>query len=146
MLAGRFGNTSGRPYIEGRLYFPRLKIQSDISFIVDTGADHSLLMPLDGRRMNLEYNNLGGNKETVGIGGLTNNYIEPAMVVFTDPGLQLYVYNIDLTIASHDDGIRDIPSLLGRDILDRWRMTYDPSQKNLTFEVVSADITIPITS
>lgn len=39
MLRGRFGDTSGRPYLEGRLFLPRLKLQGDISFIVDTGAE-----------------------------------------------------------------------------------------------------------
>ena len=36
----------------------------------------------------------------------------------------------------------DIPSLLGRDILDRWRMVYDPEMGLLEFEVRSADLTI----
>ena len=36
----------------------------------------------------------------------------------------------------------DLPSLLGRDILDRWRMVYDPEMGLLEFEVRSADLTI----
>lgn len=144
MLQGRFGNTSGQPFIEGRFYLPRLKIESDISFLVDTGADRTLLMPLDGKRINLDYDKLKGSKESVGIGGIANNYEEPAIVVFSEPGNRLFVYITKLMIASYGDEIRDIPSLLGRDILDRWRMIYDPSKKELTFEVVEADITIPI--
>jgi hypothetical protein len=33
------------------------------------------------------------------------------------------------------------PSLLGRDVLDRWRMNYDPSRDSLKFTVRSADLT-----
>ena len=36
----------------------------------------------------------------------------------------------------------DIPSLLGRDILNRWRMVYDPSIDELSFEVHTADRTL----
>jgi hypothetical protein len=38
MLTGRFGDTTGRSYIEGRLSLPRLTISDDISFIIDTGG------------------------------------------------------------------------------------------------------------
>ena len=97
MIRGRFGDTTGRPYIEGRLIVPRLNLRSDVSFIVDTGADNSLLMPLDGS-----------------------------------------------SICSPAPDIMNIPSLLGRDILDRWRMTYNPSKRYLAFKVLSADYTVPI--
>ena len=64
MLRGRFGDSTGRPYIEGRLIIPRLNIKSDMSFLVDTGADRSLLMPGDGRRLAIDYSKLG--QPTVG--------------------------------------------------------------------------------
>lgn len=32
--------------------------------------------------------------------------------------------------------------MIGRDILDRWHMSYDPSQKKLAFTVRSADYTV----
>jgi hypothetical protein len=54
MIQGRFGNTSGRPYVEGRLVIPRLKVRGDISFIFDTGADQTVLMPMDGTRLLLD--------------------------------------------------------------------------------------------
>lgn len=44
MLRGRFGHASKRPYIQGRLFIPRLDIWSDISFLVDTGADKTTLL------------------------------------------------------------------------------------------------------
>ena len=39
MLKGRFGDTSGRPYIEGHILLPRLKKRGNVSFVFDTGAD-----------------------------------------------------------------------------------------------------------
>ena len=37
MLRGTF-DTDGRPYMEGHLLIPRLRIASKVSFLVDTGA------------------------------------------------------------------------------------------------------------
>lgn len=144
MLRGRFGDTSGRPYIEGRLILPQLNLRSDISFCVDTGADQSLLMPLDGLRMGIDYTRLTGSIESVGVGGVSRNFVEQAIIAFTESKRYLYVYNVELHIASPSPDVMDIPSLLGRDILNRWSMAYNPSQKRLMFQVISADFTIPI--
>jgi hypothetical protein len=144
MLTGRFGDTTGRPYIEGRLILPRLEIRGDISFCVDTGADRSLLHPGDGERMGIDYTKLTGETESVGVGGIRHSFVEPALLVFSEPKRFLYVYIIDLAISPPSLDIMDLPSLLGRDILDRWRMIYHPAKKRLTFDVVSADVTVPI--
>ena len=146
MFTGRFGDTSGRPYVEGRLILPRLKIRGDVSFCVDTGADRSLLHPGDGERIGIDYTKLSGATESVGVGGICRNFVEPALLVFSEPKRFLYVYMIPLAISPPSPDIMDLPSLLGRDILDRWRMTYDPARKRLTFHVVSADVTVPIPS
>ena len=144
MIEGRFGDTTGRPYVEGRLTFPRMNIISQISFLVDTGADHSLLHPIDGIRMKLDYSQLTGSAESVGIGGVCHNWVEEAYIAFTEPSKCIYVYSIQIEIAELTTDNMDIPSLLGRDILDRWHMTYNPSKKSLLFEVVSADIVLPL--
>lgn len=64
------------------------------------------------------------------------------MVVFTEPGKWLYGYEIDFAVAQPDKALKGVPSLLGRNILDRWQMTYGPSRKNLRFAVLSADLKI----
>ena len=40
--------------------------------------------------------------------------------------------------------IVDLTSLLGRDVLNRWRMDRIPTLDHLTFNVISADIAAPI--
>lgn len=144
MLRGRFGDTSGRPYIEGRLVLPRLSIRTDISFCIDTGADRSLLLPSDGVRMGIDFTRLTRETESVGVGGITRNYLEEAIIVFSEPKRFLYIYMVDLEISPPSPDIMDLPSLLGREILDRWRMIYDPAKKRLSFEVRTADVVIPL--
>ena len=140
MLRGRFGNTSGRPYLEGRLFIPRLRLHADISFLVDSGSDVTVLHPLDGTQMGIEYKNLNAGGETTGIGGVSQNFAERAIVVFDEAERRiLWTYWIDLLIASPKRQIMDLPSVLGRDILDRWTWRYNPSKGELKFRVLSAD-------
>lgn len=151
MLRGRYGDTTGRPYIEGRVYFPRFGIHGDVSFLVDTGADSSLLSATDALQIGLDFTSIVRTSEAQGIGGIVTSYVEPALIVFSDPGDAIWVYREDLEILPPDDGkrgVRDpeeslkLPSLLGREILDRWRMVYHPAARELTFEVISADVVI----
>lgn len=144
MLRGRFGDTSGRPYLEGRLFLPRLKVQGDISFLVDTGADSTVLMPLDATKLGLDYSKLTGSVQTIGVGGLAQMFREPGAVMFLEGTRKLHLYMVDVDIASPTPDIADVPSLLGRNILDHWRMHYNPSTGSLTFKVNSADRTLTV--
>lgn len=141
MLKGRFGSTTGRPYFDGRLVLPRLKISGDVSFILDTGADVSVLMPLDAGRPKIDYASLSDTTDTLGIGGLSKDFVEPAFLAFTDSGVTLYAYEISLHIATASPDIMKVPSLLGRNILDNWTITYDKPNGILQAVVVNADLT-----
>ena len=144
MITGRFGDTSGRPFIEGRLYLPRLGIAGDISFLLDTGADASVLMPADSRRLKVPFHELNGDNPCGGIGGTVHCYVERAFLVFSDPGKALYAYELDMDIMPDDPQMEDVTSLLGRDVIDRWQITYDPERSKLTIIPRSADMTLPI--
>ena len=109
MIIGRFGNTTGRPHLEGRVVIPRLKLSANVSFIVDTGADKTVLMPMDGIKMGLNYQNLVNTVDTVGIGGVAKDFIEPAVVVFLDDAGMLYIYSISLHISAPSPDIMMIP-------------------------------------
>lgn len=144
MLIGRFGDTTGRPYLEGRLIIPRLEVTGEISFLVDTGADQSLLSPLDGQRLRLDYSRLGNEGESIGMGGIVQNFQEQAFLTFSDAGRTLYAYAVNIAIATPSPDIMDLPSLLGRDVVDHWRMVYEPDRDLLTFTVRTADVVIPL--
>ena len=142
MIPGRFGDTSGRPYVEGRLHFPRFDLTGDVSFLVDTGADASLVSPGDASRIGADFDRLEGRAESVGLGGPVECFVEPAWIVFAGGDSEVYVYALDIEIAPPSPDALALPSLLGRDILDRWRMVYDPAYRLLEFEVRTADLTI----
>lgn len=96
MLRGRFG-ADGRPYVNGLLIVPRLRSRANVTFLVDTGADTTMLSPSDGRVMGIDYRRLGNRDMSVGIGGSIQTYHEPAAVIFFD-GQAPRSYRIHLSI------------------------------------------------
>ena len=145
MLRGRFGDTSGAPYIEGSLTLPQQALQVDISFLVDTGADRTMIMPTDGQVVGIDYSQLSTWTEVRGIDGArTQTYEEPALLAFKEGSHLLHVYSINVLILRPTNRNLGIPSLLGRDIIDRWHMVYDKGnpRPRLHFRVLSSDQTI----
>ena len=96
-------------------------------------------MPDDGIRINIDYAQLRGNVSTTGIGGGFRLFEEHGFIAFSEPGKRVYFYNLNILLTSASPENRRIPSLLGRDILSRWRMVMDKDRGKLTFTVRSAD-------
>jgi hypothetical protein len=144
MLRGRFGDTTGRPYIEGHLSIPSLQVSGSVSFLIDTGSDCTVPMQLDAARLKIDYSRLSKRVESTGIGGLSNDFVVPAALLFSDPGVKIYGYSVDLRIAEPKPELRTTPSLLGRDVINHWRIVYDPTAKVLTGEVLASDKEFPI--
>ena len=146
-LTGRFGSKSGRPYIEGQLVLPQFNITADLSLLLDTGADHTYLMPGDARALGLYGVELApAAAPSFGAGGLiTGDARAPAILLFSD-ATHLYVYEFELTIAAPNPAAEGIPSLLGRDVLDQWTITYSPATQVLSAEIFSCSIALPVSA
>ena len=69
---------------------------------------------------------------------------EPASLVFSEPRTNVYVYSLDIDVLQPEPVNDNMPSLLGRDVLNRWRMSYNATNGRLFFKVLSADLTVPI--
>lgn len=145
MLHGRFGESSGRPYVSARVFIPRLELAGNVSFIFDTGADSSVLMPADASTLGVDYDLLSNPFQSFGIGGSAPTYKERARLAFADDnGRTLYGYDIQLLIHHPTADAMRVPSLLGRNIIDRWRVIYDKSVSELVADVVSSDTEFPV--
>ena len=140
MLVGRFGATTGAPYVEGRVVIPEWSVGGKVSFLLDTGADESALMPPDSLKMGIRLDEIGndGTKTIGGIGGEAEFYQVKSFVIFADEEA-LYLYSILLDIALDP---AKFPSLLGRDILDHWDLRYCKPRNRLTAEVMSCTRTL----
>ena len=120
MILGYFQEEGSfsRPYVDLTLQFPVANNQSlRISFLVDTGADHTLLSPLVGarlrQRLGVDILNLPFGSPIVGVGGQT----ETRMI---DATLDLGEQSVSTTLPLVEPPpgyFPTIPSLLGRDII-----------------------------
>ena len=141
MILGSF-DAEGTPYVEGTLVIASLGINEEISLLVDTGSDSTCLMPTDGTRLGIDYNALTGPKaNTSGSGGSSQPHKYRSLISFTEENMRQRTYAIDLLIYPQDPDLDILDSLLGRDVLNRWRMRYQPDNGRLEFTVVSADFT-----
>ena len=141
MILGRFGDTSGRPYVTAHVELLRLGVEGEISFLVDTGADSTVIMPLDAKRLGIEYSELSDPADSFGVGGKSSDYLEPGMVAFGDDN-GLYGYHLGLIIMKPKEGINSTPSLLGRDILQNWDMRMSKPDNMIQFKVIHSHIRV----
>ena len=142
-LSGWFEGTPGTPYIDAKVDLPALVITRSIHLLLDTGADTTVLMANDAARMGIDFRNVAPSSRLAsGVGGSIRLHQVSASITFSDAE-NLYVYRAELAIAEPGEHNRGLPSLLGRDILNRWRLRYDAPANALEAEVASADLVIP---
>ena len=143
MIIGEF-DEQGRPYVEGRVIIPRLKVNEIVRFLLDTGADRTCLHPRDTRRARMPFDQLGNRIISRGIGGSSSYFREPTILAFADkPHTRLY--DLELFIAEPHESNEKLPSLLGRDVINHWYMQYDPADARLECTIRYADYTLAAT-
>ena len=104
-------------------------------------------MPADGLTIGVDYQALINPTVVGGMGGNAKCFRETAVLALDEPNRNLIrCYSITMMIPRAHQDLMRMPSILGRDILDRWRMNYDPSRNGLKFTVRSADHTIQAAS
>lgn len=133
MLKGSFGEATGRPHIVARVDITPLRVSGLVSFLIDTGDDQTVLMPRDARRLGVDHSALTKTTTSAGVGGSSVDYITDANVVFTDK--VFHIYRTPLIVMAPREGAEKFPSLLGRNILNRWRLVLDYPKKVLTARV-----------
>ena len=135
MIVGEF-DVRGRPYVPGVVVIPRLNISGSVVFLLDTGADATCLHTNDALNLQIPSERLGNLAQVGGIGGGAEYFKEDATVYFSDDD-RVVGYDISIGIASSLTG--GLPSLLGRDIFDNWRIEYERRRGVLQCVVRTAD-------
>jgi predicted aspartyl protease len=140
MLRGQY-DAAGRPYIEAFLRIPSLGVEGLVTFLIDTGADSTVLFPGDAKRLNISESDLSecDRDHSLGTSGPSCDYVVPAVLIVTEENGVSHAYSIELRIPEYDPELMIIPSLIGRDVLNHLSMTFDPTNKILEAEVRSSD-------
>lgn len=122
------------PLVRAFVHLPRLGVREWITFLLDTGSDGTCLHPRDVALLGVDLEQLGGSTiiNAAGVGGSLSYFREPSWLMFRESANGFVFCQIELAICEFTDDpyIGDLPSLLGRDFLNRCR-TYLDSELNI---------------
>lgn len=134
MIRGYFNR--GAPHIVAQVSIPCLSIIGPVIFAIDTGADETVLLPNEATMLGVKYSKLTDQprEATRGLGGEVPAFAVPATVMLK-AGHYGYGFEIKLLIVEFDlekDWMLTLPSVLGRDILNKLRTVYNFQKDLLT--------------
>lgn len=107
-------------------------VSGNVEFLVDTGAHRTCLHPRDAIALGMDLTKLDYTEPSWGIGGAAHYSPQDAYVLFFHGDIQ--VEKVEVLVAQPTNDNLGLPSLLGRDIINRWTMVYAPRSSQLRFE------------
>jgi len=122
-------------YVVAVLKCEALRIHDIIEFLVDTGASRTTICDKDVIRLGIDFSKLEKLSEgMLGIGGLVDTYVlKDVRLVFRRENGESQAESFDriyvLKHAVRDERIMRIPSILGRDMLNKHALVYDKRQE-----------------
>ena len=138
MIIGEFKGI--QPYVSAVIGITRLGVFGSGGFLVDTGASVTCLHPRDSIALRLSFDRLERREHIVGVGGRSERFSEQVTLTFLDSASAVtYVCNLDVRVGKPEQVGGGLPSVLGQDVLSRWLMVHDPTDRRLQFHVRSVD-------
>ena len=132
-----------RPYIEVEVTFLDASNRTlKFAFVVDTGADHTLLSPRDALRLRnqlgIDIREMPRGNPIGGVGGYAETRLVRATLVIGS-----YETTMPLHVVDIPPGPSDMPSLIGRDIIYDFALFMEHNADRLYLARTSEDI-IPL--
>ena len=131
----------GCGFIEARLISESLQLDEKVSFLVDTGASRTTLLDKDALRTGIRYDKLTKSKSSlIGIGGTISCFIiTDSTLTFRSSKGNVSV-KLAISVAKHPlehmdahsrTQILRLPSLLGRDVINKYKLTFDFPERSV---------------
>lgn len=128
-IRGFFQPKDNAPYISATVVQAAYHLSHSVSFLVDSGASATVIADVDVVRLGLDYDELQRLEEGMtGVGGTVETFVLPSvkLVFATDAEIheekleRIYLLRHRATDPRQRMRVEKIPSLLGRDVLNRY--------------------------
>ena len=128
------------PFIYAEIESRTHSLKGTIAFMIDTGSSVTTIVDRDRERLGINWNNLETtNRPLAGIGGTVDTrIIKHATLAFKTESEKIVQEKLSIHVARHDlagldrrgiERVLQLPSLLGRDMIERYRLVYDKSRR-----------------
>ena len=131
-------------YVVAVLESKPLNLHETVEFLVDTGASRTTICDKDAIRLGIDFARLEKLSEgMLGIGGMVNTYVlNDVKLIFRREDEKDHIENFKkIYVLKHtllDERIMRIPSILGRDMLNKYALVYDKRHEKvyITDEII----------
>ena len=137
--------SAGSPFVPLRVSFERLRTRDpryDLQFLIDTGAAVSVIHPVDATAIAIDFEGsfAGAPVETnLGIGGTARYQREMSSLEFTQADGTWSRYRFALRIALPSASNAVLPSILGMDFIQHFRLTVSVREDRVELESLFDD-------
>ena len=132
------------PFVRVTVESKILKIRKPVHFHINTDASATTLLDKDTYYLGINTRKLKAERKIGGLGGLIDTFvIEDTALFFRAENGEILKENLRLLVGTHDLSklsseekslIMRMPSLLGRDIIYRYRLVCDKNQNEIYLE------------
>jgi hypothetical protein len=121
----RIDGSRARPFLLARLSIPAQRITGEVHFLVDTGADGTLLAPADAFLLGINIAALPPGPPSIGVGGRVPTVYAQANITLDTLTQTLPLRILAPRARPQRAAIAHIPSLLGRDVLADFALFFE---------------------
>ena len=129
------------PFVQAEVYLPRLGVRGYVDFLIDTGADRTVLHSCNTIVLGIDFRRLRRStlEEMSGVGGSNQYYREDVLLTFIDEDGNLCRFSGQVYLAQKSDPNTSPPSLLGRDILNLCSLYVNRQSNEISISPIMAE-------
>lgn len=132
-----YGYRPPAPFIVASIILKELNLKGRLPLLIDTGASNTMLMWRDIERFGIDVSKLKPEREFSGIGGLINAKPVMSTLTFRTENGQLVREDVEayvITSPCPHPRLKLLPSILGRDVINRYILNYQFESGTLYLE------------